>query len=160
MMTLRPSPQSQQHFNQTIEHIQDLTTAPAPLVTAIQQAICEEFERNFASESDAGLSWPRLSEVTIRIRLAEGFGAGPILVRTGDYKRSWVEPTHPQHIHELRQSTSHWSVEEGTQHPYAVKHELGTDRIPARPASHVTVAGEARIGRVIEEGLKRILNQK
>jgi hypothetical protein len=159
-MTLRPSPQSQQHYNQTIEHIQDLVTPPAPLVAEIQQAICEEFERNFASESDAGLSWPRLSEVTIRIRLAEGFGAGPILVRTGDYKRSWTDPTHPQHVHELRQSTSHWSVEEGSEHALAGKHELGDGKTPARPASHVTVAGEERISRVIDAGLKRILSKK
>jgi hypothetical protein len=160
MMTLRPNPQSQQHFNQTIEHIQQLAIPPAPLVSAIQQAICEEFERNFTSESDAGLSWPRLSEVTIRIRLAQGYGAGPILVRSGDYKRSWVEPTHPQHVHELRQSSSHWSVEEGSEHAFTAKHELGDGRTPARPVSHVTVAGEERISRVIEQGLKGILNQK
>lgn len=160
MMTLRPSPQSAQHFNQTIEHIQQLSTPPAEMVSAIQQAICEEFERNFTSESDAGLSWPRLSEVTIRIRLAQGYGAGPILVRTGDYKRSWVDPTHPAHVHELRQSSKHWSVEEGSEHAFTAKHELGDGKTPARPASHVTVAGQERISRVIDLGLTRILTKK
>jgi hypothetical protein len=160
MMTLRPSAQSTQQFFQTIESIQQLTTPPAPLVSAIQQAICEEFERNFTSEADAGLSWPRLSEVTIRIRLAQGFGAGPILVRTGDYKRSWVDPTHPAHVHELRQSSSHWSVEEGSEHAFTAKHELGEGKTPARPARNVTVAGEERISRVIDAGLRRILAKR
>lgn len=52
------------------------------------EAVVEEFarkvERNFAQESAADQPWPPLAEATIADRERKGFGAGPILRRTGD----------------------------------------------------------------------------
>lgn len=48
----------------------------------------QSFEQNFDSEGRP--KWRALSAVTIEDRLRRGYGAGPILVRTGELKESVV----------------------------------------------------------------------
>ena len=59
----------------------DMTPAWDEVEPQLQKA----FERNFTSE---GPGWAPLKPSTIRDRIAQGYSPGPILTRSGDYKRA------------------------------------------------------------------------
>ena len=77
-------------------------------------------ERNFAHEGRPK-RWKPLAPITIAERLALGFGPGPILVRTGRMKRGFRARIGPRSYRVFNRA------------PYFSYHQLGTDRIPARP---------------------------
>ena len=53
------------------------------------QFILRDVEQNFTSEGGLVGGWAPLAESTIKGRLRAGFGAGPILQRTGKLRRSF-----------------------------------------------------------------------
>jgi phage gpG-like protein len=59
-----------------------------PLFKA-SRLILRDVEEQFRTEGGLSGGWQPLAESTIRGRIREGYGAGPILQRTGDLKRSF-----------------------------------------------------------------------
>jgi hypothetical protein len=134
MITLRPTIDTEQRFLEAISNAKKLARPTAALRKDLQRAILSGFADNFASESAAGFKWQRLSAVTIADRLAHGFGPGPILVRSGGYRASWIEPDSADHVSELQTRSDGWTMLEGSRHHFAATHEVGLGRVPARPA--------------------------
>lgn len=79
-------------------------------------------ERNFAAEGRPS-KWAPLTAATIRERVQLGYGAGPILVRTGAMKRGFRWLWGPR-------SYRVWNIK-----PYFIYHQEGAPKaaIPARP---------------------------
>lgn len=79
-------------------------------------------QRNFAAEGRP-TRWAPLKDVTIADRLRQGYGAGPILQRTGSMARSFY-PKSGRHEYRIRNSRY-----------YYLYHQFGAPRanIPARP---------------------------
>jgi phage gpG-like protein len=63
------------------ERAQDMTPAWADVTKELQTA----FDRNFKQQ---GPGWAPLKPSTIRQRIAQGYPPGPILTRSGDYRRA------------------------------------------------------------------------
>ena len=66
------------------ERAVDMTPAWDEVEPQLQKA----FERNFASE---GPGWAPLKQSTINQRIAQGFSPGPILTRSGRYRKAMTE---------------------------------------------------------------------
>ncbi len=60
-------------------------------VREIAQRFSEEIEANFAAEGRPS-HWQDLAEATIAKRTNEGYGAGPILTRTGELRAAATDP--------------------------------------------------------------------
>lgn len=84
-------------------------------------------ERNFEA-GGRPREWKPLDPETIRQRVEQGYGTGPILVRTGRLKRS---------ASAIRRWNVSRGVAETTEFPpsvfYAPFHQFGTRYMPARP---------------------------
>lgn len=110
------------------------------------------FEENFATESAGGIPWPRLAESTARERRRLGFGPyHPILVRTGDYRKSFVWPGDADHVSEDGYMARGWFVEEGSRDYRVQWHEEGTRYMPARSVLEIGARGERRIGVTLDD---------
>jgi phage gpG-like protein len=82
----------------------------------------DDAQRNFDSEGRFyGRGWKALKPSTIRDRIRKGFGAGPILNRTGNLRNN-----------ALIRRTGRSSVEVWNITPYAKYHQYGTKNIPIR----------------------------
>lgn len=156
-LSLRPTAETQRDFAARIKAMVDLTR-PTPALTAIiQRAVLDGFEENFASESAGGVRWAALSAWTIRERLSQGYGEGPILVRSGDYRASWINEGHPHHVHEVMDTGMGWTVLEGSEHPKAEKLEGGDGRTPARPVAVLSAQAQDHLRREIDLYVFRFL---
>lgn len=95
----------------------------SPYFDKMDSKVIEWKDRQFGSEGMyMGRPWKPLSSSTIQNRLALGFGAGPILQRTGKLKSSIKMVFKSQH-------EARWK---GTADYYQY-HQLGTSKMPARP---------------------------
>ena len=101
------------------------------------------FLRQFSTEGryGTGSRWKALKPGTINSRLKMGWGAGPILVRTGDLMRSWASKAHRGHAQKVGRTSvtlgSILTVGRGTHYLGAI-HHYGTKRhgrlaCPSRP---------------------------
>ena len=95
--------------------------------------------------------WPALAPSTVEQRLRLGFGAGPILHRTGDLRDSLVDPnraaqTGPRHMI--------W----GTSVPYAHWHQDGGS-VPGRPPQRVILDLRTEDRRRLEREQVRWIDQ-
>lgn len=125
----------------------------------IRRAVSEGFADNFGNEGDRSGPWARLAPGTIADRLAKGFGPGPILVRTGDYRSSFINSGNPEHHHQVSVSSTLFAQEEGSTHALAPFHEQGTRNMPARPVTDLSPRSEDRIGQVIDGIMDRLLRR-
>lgn len=157
MISLRPSPASRQELKKRLDAIRALARPQPDLVKVVQRAIVAEFANNLRDESASGTRWARLAESTIRDRLQQGYGPGPILQRSGDYADSWTYPDSPNHVHEVTGRVEGWAINEGSQHELAQYHEPGTGRMAARPVSEIGPDGQNRIKEDIDRWLFQTL---
>jgi len=131
------------------------------------QAIADDFRallaRQFATEGRAeGTPWPPrlsahrrgtgvspLSTRQMRVPRIGGEGASLLLVRTGALRDSLIEADAPDHVEEFDAT----SLTFGTRVPYALFHQFGTRRLPARPL--IVLSGESaeRWVEVIRSGI-------
>jgi len=121
-------------FSKQIDRTADLS----PIFTRLDREYEGEVKKQFQSEgSHSGFPWPRLSMSTRKERARLGYGAsGPILVRTGDLKKSL---TQRGDINAIRTITPRMWVY-GTKVGYGIFHQSRAPRmrLPFRPFLVVT----------------------
>lgn len=152
MIDLQPSDASERELKDFLQRLEALGNPPPSAVRAVQEVIREGFAEVFASEGAAGVApWAQLAEATQRERQRLGFPpAHPILVRTGDYRASFTEERHGDHISEWSAGGGVWRIAEGSRHELAQYHEQGTSRMPARRATAFGAALESRVEQALD----------
>lgn len=153
MISLEPTAESLHDLDTFLKQLQQLGDPPPAAVEAVQTAIRGGFAQVFASEGAAGAApWAQLAAATQRERERLGFPpAHPILVRTGDYRASFTDAGHADHISEWSAGGGVWRIAEGSSHELAQYHERGTSRMPARPATTFGAQIEAQVGAVLDD---------
>lgn len=95
-----------------------------PAYPAVARRVAAGYERSFAAE---GPGWTHLKPSTIRSRIQQGYPPGPILTRSGKYRRNASNPLKlfiDEHINSLE-----ITIDDRVAH----FHQLGTSRMVARP---------------------------
>jgi phage gpG-like protein len=116
----------------------------APALARVADDFREMMARQFASEGRAeGTPWPELSPATLRRRRART----PILYKTGALLRSLGEPGAAGHVEELEG----YSLTLGSRLPYALYHQTGTRRLPARPIIVLSGARSERWTEIVRQ---------
>jgi phage gpG-like protein len=163
-LSIVPAPESIAAVQRHAQILAQLVQADASLVEQIGDAIRDGFAANFAAESDGnGAPWVPLADWTRRERERGGFGAtNPILVRTGEYRASWVDPGAAGHISRIELFGNGFSVIEGSSHEKAATLEAGGTTqsghaVPARPVRFLSDEAEREIERRIFAYLTRHL---
>jgi phage gpG-like protein len=75
-------------MTRTLDHYRTSTRNFAPVYEQFATYHRRSIQRNFAAEGRP-VRWARLTEGTIKDRIRQGFGRGPILVRSGRLKRGF-----------------------------------------------------------------------
>ena len=152
MIDVQPSQQSERELNEFLRRLEALGNPPPAAVEAVQEAIRAGFAEVFDSEGAAGgAPWAQLAEATRRERQRLGFPAAhPILERTGDYRASFTNEGHADHISEWSAGGGVWRIAEGSGHELAQYHEQGTSRMPARRATAFGAALESRVEQALD----------
>ncbi len=137
------------------------------LSNADQHNVADEINKGFASNFDNeragdGGDWNRLRPFTIAERKRKGFGPGPILDRTGDYRRSFTNRGDSDHVEKFKSTRTGWTLESGSQDERVGTLEFGgytsTGRfVPPRPASFLSDASENRVFDVLDAITDRIM---
>lgn len=130
-------------------------------IRKVATAIAQGQQDNFSNErSGDGTAWRPLAQMTILERIQQGYpGAHPILRRSGRLRDSLVNPQHPEHYERLIATPNGWTLEAGTNVPYALQHEIGEDRVPARPFTDLSDAAEQRVLSVLDFLISQIQAQ-
>ena len=151
MIRLVASAETRRNVDEFLRRVEELRQPPPEALRPIQDVIRATFAANFASESGDGQKWAALAPMTVRQRERLGYpGQHPILVRTGEYKRSFIEGEHPQHFSESEIAGGVWRVEEGSTDPRGDQLEYGDFRTPPRPVTRPGARGENEIATVLE----------
>ena len=151
LIRLRPTEATRRHVADFLDLADDLATPKADAIRPIQDVIRATFAANFTNERGDDRSWAPLALRTIKERIRLGYGgAHPILIRSGDYRRSFVEADDPQHVSESEIAGGVWKIHEGTADIRAGTLEFGSDNVPARPVMAPGRSGEDRITEVVE----------
>jgi hypothetical protein len=102
---------------------------------------------DYASAGTAtGDRWERLSD-PYRLWKNKHFPSAPLLVLRGPMKDAITSPNAPGSVW---RSTPN-SLEVGTTVPYAIFHQTGTRRMPARPPIRFSEADRVRVGKLLQE---------
>jgi phage gpG-like protein len=119
-----------------------------PALAAIADDLREMIARQFASEGRAeGAPWAKLAPSTLRRRRA----STPILYETGALLRSLGEPGAAGHVEELEG----YSLTLGSRLPYALYHQTGTRRMPARPIIVLSGARSERWTEIVRREIEQ-----
>lgn len=124
-------------------------------VLQLQDAVAQAFRRNFARQGSAQGPWARLSQRTIEDRLRQGYAPGPILVRSGRYRRSWIDD--PPVARTRQGNVQQFLI--GSDSRLAPWHEFGTPTMPARPVAELDGPQVDRIGDTVGDILERLANR-
>mgnify|MGYP000870163905 FL=1 len=113
---------------------------------ALSAAVRQGWGENFAGErSGDGRSWAALKPSTVLDRLRSGYGARPILVRTGHLRASLLSPGATDSYEQAQASGNEWQLVVGSEDAKAIFHEQGTARMPARPFIALSDQAEQRV---------------
>ena len=117
-----------------------------PLAEPIDWEIRKSNEEMFGGEGGSRAPWAALSPYTVADRIRKGYpGEHPILVRSGDLKRSILRKQDPFHILEKHRDY----IDTGTKVFYAIFHQTGTRKMPARKIYYLSVKNVNNILRMI-----------
>lgn len=141
----------------------------------VATAITRGFAENFSTEGAAsGEPWDALAAPTVATRRILGWaGEHPMLVRTGAYRRSWVESGAPDHVEVFEKTGTGWLMDVGSESERArILNEGGVTDIdpwqigrdgqyhfvggakavfvPARPVNRLGARAEAGLGDVLD----------
>lgn len=150
MIRLTPTPQTREEIDELLRRVEELARPRADAVRPLQEGIRAGFAVNFASEGrGAGAPWAQLALFTMRERRRLGYPPDhPILVRSGSYRDSFTDETHPRHVSEWDAAGGVWRIVEGSSDPRAEELEYGRWNMPARPVTILGAAGEARLDEI------------
>lgn len=129
----------------------------------VANAINRGFASNFDNErAGDGGDWNRLRPFTIADRKRKGFGPGPILDRTGQYRRTFTNRGASGHVEKFRATRTGWTLESGSDDERAGVLEYGgytgTGRfVPPRPASFLSDVSENRVFDALDAITDRIM---
>lgn len=153
---IEQTPEARRAIDNLIEFM-DSIRRPNPLINGrVGDAVRQGFASNFLLQrSGDGRPWAPLSPFTILQRQKLGYGARPILVRSGDYRRSFTLGNHPEHHSEVTRTRDGWIQEEGSDDERVPDLEGGTARIPARPVTILSRRSEDDIGDTLDRLLSR-----
>ena len=120
-----------QAVSQALESFQEALADNAPALAAVADDFREMLAQQFASEGrSGGTPWPaRVGAVREPPSRKRAMQAAPLQVRTGALRDSLTTPGAAGGVEELDGG----SLTLGTRLPYAMFHQLGTRRMPARP---------------------------
>lgn len=152
MIRLTPTEASRRDLDRFLDLADALSAPTREDMQPIQDVIRANFAANFAGEVGDDARWAPLAPRTIRERIARGYpGTHPILERSGEYRRSFVEGDHPQHYSSAAAAGGRWLIEEGSTDERGDRLEFGDYRTPARPVTLPGKRGEGRIEIVIDQ---------
>jgi hypothetical protein len=153
VISLEPTDASERELKDFLRRLEAIAAPASARVEAVQTAIRAGFADVFTSEGAAGAApWAQLAEATRRERERLGFPpAHPILERTGDYRGSFTDAGHTDHVSEWSAGGGVWRIAEGSRHELAQYHEQGTARMPARPATAFGAAVTGRVETALDE---------
>jgi len=152
MIRFIPTERSKREARRFVELAEELGNPGADATRPIQDVIRATFAANFARESGNDQKWPALALRTIRERIRLGYpGDHPILVRSGDYRRSFIEGDDPNHYSRIETAGGTWQIEEGSTDKRAGTLEFGRGPVPPRPVTLPGRSGEERIATVIND---------
>ena len=121
----------------------------SPALARVADDFREMIARQFSSEGRTeGTPWPPLAPSTLRRR--PGKAGGPILQSTGALLRSLTAPGAAGHVEQLEAQ----SLAIGTSLPYALFHQTGTRRMPARPIIVLSGARSERWVEIVRGGIE------
>lgn len=107
-----------------------------------------EIDRQFETEgSNIGSRWKPLAASTVMNRLALGYGAGPILNRTGSLKRS---------IHLNKLTRNEVSLKSDSQ--YFAFHQVGGPKIPQRQMLGFSEKMQDDIVNIVQKYITNLVN--
>ena len=114
----------------------------------------EMVARQFASEGRAqGTPWAARKSARVGadgVRPLRGARRSPLLVRTGALRDSLTRNGAAGHIEEMDQQT----LSVGSRLPYAIFHQFGTRRMPARPLIVLSDARSARWAEFVRNAIE------
>lgn len=125
--------------DKALANFQSSLADEAPALQAIADDFRAMIAAQFSSEGRAeGTPWPPRKRSRVGATQASPWAgqAPPLLVRTGALRDSLIGPSSPGHVEELEEQ----SLTLGSRLPYALFHQLGTRRMPARPL--IVLSGE------------------
>lgn len=133
-------------FESLVEFVKALLKPDQAEQQQVSNAVREGWRENFSGQrSGDGQSWAALKPSTIRERLAGGYPAGPILVRSGHLRASLLNRGASDSYEEVQTTGDGWTLLVGTEDRKAIFHEIGTSKMPARPFIALSDAAEQRV---------------
>jgi len=116
----------------------------------ITGGIRREFQANFTRQGSGAGKWAPLRPYTLRDRAAKGYGAGPILVRSGRYRASFVQRGAADHYERITQTGIGTMYEVGSDDPRGPELELGRADMAARSVTTLDDGQAANLTRLID----------
>jgi phage gpG-like protein len=136
MVRFVATPESRHALERFIQSLERLPDTQASEFEIVRQAVRQGFAVSFVGEGSGRGQWAQLAPSTVAERILFSYpGEHPILVRSGDYQASFVDPSHPDHVSEVERGGVVTLIE-GTAHLFVGTHEYGRDdvfHVPARP---------------------------
>lgn len=162
-------------FDTLIEFVNQVENPGGGERAKVATAITRGFAENFSTEGAAsGTPWEQLAPRTVGVRRQLGWaGEHPMLVRTGDYRRSWVEAGAADHVEVFEKTGTGWLMDVGSESerarilneggvtnidPWQIGrdgqyHFVGGARsvyVPPRPVNDLGAKAEAGLGDVLD----------
>ena len=126
-----------------------------PLAKPWDWRLRRNVERHFRGEGTHKGGWASLAASTQIQRARMGYPSDhPILVRTGDLKRSLISRSHSKHI----LTANRKFIEFGSEIPYALWHQTGTDR--PMPARKMLLISAKDLSRMVEDARRFIMDNR
>lgn len=158
MIRLTPTPESTRTLTEFFERLERAANPTDQDLAPVAQVIRDGFARNFDEERSAAGHWAALAPRTVIERRRLGFGPEhPILVRTGEYAATWLDPDHPDHVGEIwRTGRGFLRISEGSMDERAEYLEEGTAIMPARPVAPLQAPDLALLDEALGDLFDRI----
>lgn len=145
-------------FDDIVEFVRAMLTPTSDEQRQISAAVRAGWQENFSGErSGSGQAWAQLKPFTILERTKRGYpGAHPILVQSRHMLNSLVTPGAPDSYEDFRSEGNGWTLTLGTNDAKALKHEIGSGRIPARPFIELSQNSKDDVFTAIDAVIARI----
>ena len=159
MIRFVPEPDSRRRLEEFLDRLDNIPRRMAERDEPIRESIRRGFWLNFERESAGnGPRWAPLAEATNDERERLGYPREhPILVRSGSYKASFVDPNAEGHVEAQGVSDISLLIEEGSGDIRVGTLELGWVNIPPRPVLGLNFVIEDEIGDEIAAILDHLL---